>query len=84
MFIIYIYIYHLCEYVICGVCNAYNKLTGSTTKVSDLVIDWTKMRVVGYTTTRVLSDAEVKALGLDLLEEGAVKEETRTEMTLEL
>ena len=70
--------------VICGVCNAYNKLTGSTTKVSDLVIDWTKMRVVGYTTTRVLSDAEVKALGLDLLEEGAVKEETRTEMTLEL
>ena len=70
--------------VICGVCNAYNKLTGSTTTVSDLVIDWTKMRVVGYTTTRALSDEEVKALGLDLLEEGEIKEETRTEMTLEL
>lgn len=70
--------------IICGIANAYNKLTGSSTVVSDLVIDWSKFRVVGYTTTRVLSDEEVKALGLDLLEEGEIKEETRTEMTLEL
>lgn len=70
--------------MICGVCNAYNKLTGSSTVVSDLVVDWSKLRVVGYTTTRILSDEEVKALGLDLLEEGEIKEETRTEMTLEL
>ncbi len=70
--------------IICGICNAYNRLTGSSTTVDDLVIDWSKLRVVGYTTTRVLSDEEVKALGLDLLEEGETKEETRTEMTLEL
>lgn len=70
--------------IICGIANAYNKLTGSSTVVSDLVIDWLRLRVVGYTTTRVLSDEEVKALGLDLLEEGEIKEETRTEMTLEL
>lgn len=70
--------------IICGIANAYNKVTGSSTVVSDLVIDWSKMRVVGYTTTRVLSDAEVKALGLDRLEKGETKEETRTEMTLEL
>jgi len=70
--------------IICGICNAYNKITGSTTTVNDLVIDWTKLRVVGYTTTRVLSDEEVKALGLDRLEKGEIKEETRTEMTLEL
>lgn len=70
--------------MICGVCNAYNKLTGSSTVVSDLVVDWSKLRVVGYTTTRVLSSEEVKALGLDKLEKGETKEETRTEMTLEL
>lgn len=70
--------------MICGVCNAYNKLTGSSTVVSDLVIDWANLRVAGYTTTRVLSDEEVKALGLDKLEKGEIKEETRTEMTLEL
>lgn len=68
--------------IICGIANAYNKLTGSSTVVSDLVIDWSKFRVVGYTTTRVLSSEEVKALGLDRLEKGEVKE--RTEMTLEL
>lgn len=68
--------------MICGVCNAYNKLTGSSTVVSDLVVDWSKLRVVGYTTTRVLSSEEVKALGLDKLEKGETKE--RTEMTLEL
>ena len=70
--------------IIVGIANAYNKLTRSSTVVSDLVIDWSKLRVVGYTTTRVLSDEEVKALGLDLLEEGEIKEETRTEMTIEL
>jgi hypothetical protein len=70
--------------IICGVINTYNKLTGSKTTISDLIIDWSKMRVVGYTTTRELSDEEVKALGLDLLEEGEIKEEERVEMTLEL
>ena len=70
--------------IICGVINTYNKLTGSKTTISDLIIDWSKMRVVGYTTTRELSDEEVKALGLGLLEEGEIKEEERVEMTLEL
>lgn len=68
--------------IICSIINAYNKWTGSTTVVSDLVIDWSRLRVVGYTTTRALSSEEVKALGLDRLEKGETK--TRTEMTLEL